>query len=532
MTEEEKTVVAATTPEKEEEEVEAAEEEEEEKQQKKEGAGESVSVDGDKKKKKKKKNNKKKKNEASRQKERDEAEAMAASFLPDGKTLQHKEYLPSEEQAELQSYAMTAAVKPELNKALVDKGLIASGKGAGSAALLASGHDFWSKQPVLSPMVNVSDSSAINHPFVPDSTHEEVLKEPEVKLPPGYVWSTIDIDKPSELEELYTLLADNYVEDDDNMFRFNYSPAFLRWALCVPGYIRDWFVGVRTGAPENRLVGFISGIPVSLRIKERVVRMAEINFLCVAKDLRKDGKSSNFAPLLIAEVTHRVHMAGLFQAVYTAGVELPTPFATCRYYHRSLNPRKLIDVGFSYLSSKMTVARAVKLYALPEHPATSGLRPMTKADVPAVHRMLTKYLSKFQTGFVFTQNEIDHWFVPKKGIVHSYVVEDPASHALTGFTSFYTLPSTIIGNTKYKDLVAAYSFYTVNENGTVTSLVSDALILAKNAGFDVYNCLDMMDNAEFLTQLKFGMGDGSLHFYLYNWCVPKMKPNDIGIVLL
>lgn len=478
----------------------------------------------------KKKAKKKKRNAAAKQKERDEAEAMAASFLPSGTTLLHKEYLPSDAQAELKSYAMSAAVKPEANKDLISKGLIAKGKSATGAAALASGHEFWSKQPVLSPMVNVSDSSAINHPFEPDSTHEEVLKEPPVVLPDGYIFVTLCLDKKAELDELYDLLAENYVEDDDNMFRFNYSPAFLRWALCVPGYIKEWFVGIRNS--EKKLVGFISGIPVSLRIKERVVRMAEINFLCVAKELRKEGKSSNFAPLLIAEVTHRVHMTGLFQAVYTAGVELPTPFATCRYYHRSLNPKKLIEVGFSYLSSKMTIARAVKLYALPEKPATPGLRPMTQADVPSVHRMLTKYLSKFQTAFVFTQNEIAHLFVPKKGIVHSYVVENPKTHELTAFTSFYTLPSTIIGNDKYKDLIAAYAFYTVNEDGPITNIVSDALILARNEGFDVFNCLDMMDNSEFLTPLKFGIGDGSLHFYLYNWCVPKMKHNDIGIVLL
>lgn len=32
-----------------------------------------------------------------------------------------------------------------------------------------------------------------------------------------------------QLKELYTLLNENYVEDDDNMFRFDYSPAFLLW---------------------------------------------------------------------------------------------------------------------------------------------------------------------------------------------------------------------------------------------------------------------------------------------------------------
>lgn len=33
----------------------------------------------------------------------------------------------------------------------------------------------------------------------------------------------------TQLKELYTLLNENYVEDDDNMFRFDYSPEFLLW---------------------------------------------------------------------------------------------------------------------------------------------------------------------------------------------------------------------------------------------------------------------------------------------------------------
>jgi len=39
----------------------------------------------------------------------------------------------------------------------------------------------------------------------------------------------------TQLDELYTLLYENYVEDDDNMFRFDYSRDFLKWyvGLCV-----------------------------------------------------------------------------------------------------------------------------------------------------------------------------------------------------------------------------------------------------------------------------------------------------------
>jgi glycylpeptide N-tetradecanoyltransferase len=52
----------------------------------------------------------------------------------------------------------------------------------------------------------------------------------------------------------------------------------------------------------------------------------EINFLCVHKKLR----SKRLAPVLIKEVTRRVNLKGIFQAVYTAGAILPTPVASCR----------------------------------------------------------------------------------------------------------------------------------------------------------------------------------------------------------
>jgi len=32
-----------------------------------------------------------------------------------------------------------------------------------------------------------------------------------------------------QLKELYTLLSENYVEDDDCLFRFDYQADFLKW---------------------------------------------------------------------------------------------------------------------------------------------------------------------------------------------------------------------------------------------------------------------------------------------------------------
>ena len=39
-------------------------------------------------------------------------------------------------------------------------------------------------------------------------------------MPAGFDWVSIDIHDPNQLEEVYTLLTENYVEDDDNMFRY------------------------------------------------------------------------------------------------------------------------------------------------------------------------------------------------------------------------------------------------------------------------------------------------------------------------
>lgn len=73
--------------------------------------------------------------------------------------------------------------------------------------------------------------------------------------------------------------------------------------------------------------------------------MAEVNFLCVHKKLR----SHRLAPVLIKEITRRVNLRDIWQAVYTAGIVIPTPISAARYHHRSLNIKKLIEIGFCSL---------------------------------------------------------------------------------------------------------------------------------------------------------------------------------------
>ena len=107
----------------------------------------------------------------------------------------------------------------------------------------------------------------------------------------------------------------------------------MKWALNVPGYKPDWILGVRGGNDKKRLYAFISGIPVTMQLHDKRVEMAEINFLCVHKQLRH----LRMAPMLIKEITRRVNIEDQWQAIYTAGVTLPTPFTNAVYWHKNLN---------------------------------------------------------------------------------------------------------------------------------------------------------------------------------------------------
>ncbi|KAG7092550.1 hypothetical protein E1B28_008899 [Marasmius oreades] len=411
-------------------------------------------------------------------------------------------------------------------------------------------HKFWATQPVP----QLGEGPPLEDGYIePSKPREEVRQDPYL-LPNDFTWTTIDVNDPAQSKEVYDLLSLNYVEDDDATFRFNYSAQFLEWALKPPGYHKEWHIGVRVKA-NQKLVAFISGVPMTLCVRNHQFVVAEINYLCVHKKLR----SRRLAPVLIKEVTRQVHLKGIFQAIYTGGVIIPTPVSTCQYYHRSLNVAKLVDVKFSFVPRNTTLARMIKGNKLPDQLRLPGVREMEEKDVPSVTTLLSRYLERFDMKPIFTQEEVAHQFLIGRGssesgytnswrregqVTWTYVVEHPETKNITDFFSFYSLPSTIINNAKYPTLEAAYLYYYATDSAflpgsdedgilkrRLQELIGDALLVAKKAQFDVFNALTIMDNVPILNDLKFGKGDGLLNFYLYNWrTAPLAGVKDIGNV--
>ncbi|KAM0485160.1 hypothetical protein ACHAPX_001141 [Trichoderma viride] len=399
-------------------------------------------------------------------------------------------------------------------------GLAAAGKNVKDMA----SYKFWQTQPV--PRFGEDDKVVEEGPLR-IQTVDDVSKDPAA-LVEGFEWVTMDLNDDEEIKEIYELLNGHYVEDDEAMFRFNYGPGILKWAMMPPGWAKHYHVGVRA-TQSRKLVAFISAIPVRVRVRNKTITASEVNFLCVHKKLR--GK--RLAPVLIKEITRISNMHEIWQGLYTAGIVLPKPVSTCRYYHRSLNWQKLYECSFVHLPHGSKPQYQIRKYAVPDHTNTKGLREMQTTDIDAVLKLMDKYMSRFDIAPEMSKEEATHWFTPtpqpgQDQYIWSYVVEDDNKN-ITDFFSFYCIESSAINNPKHDIIRVAYLFYYATDvafkepfdksalKARLNDLVQDALILAKLAKFDVFNALSLMDNGLFLEQQKFGAGDGQLHYYLFNY---------------
>ena len=221
-----------------------------------------------------------------------------------------------------------------------------------------------------------------------------------------------------------------------------------------------------------------------------MLKVIEIDFLCIHKELR----SRRLTPALFKEITRRCYLKGIYQSIYTAGVVLPKPISTCRYYHRILDWQKLYEVDFLSLPEDSTAEKEIKEMYLPSDTATPNLRTMQAKDVDSVLYLLSRYLNRFDLAPALTAEEVEHWLLHKEKpgveqVLWSYVVEEPETHKITDFVSFYSLDTLVLENAKHSVIHTAYLYYYAsemafkeNEEGLkerLMLLVNDALILAK-----------------------------------------------------
>lgn len=327
---------------------------------------------------------------------------------------------------------------------------------------------FWDKQPVPQEGVVYEGGKEIEK--------ERIVNETPHKLPDGFTWC-----EPS-LEEAHPLIDKYYVKDET--FKLSYSLDTVRWAAEAPGYKN---IGIRENE-TGELIGYISSVPMTIRVQSKELKMVEINFLCVHPKHRTRG----FAPILISEIKRIANCNNIWQAMYTAVTKIPTPLAKSSYWHRFLNVKRLIKTGFY-----QTNRPREKYFEL--H-GNSQFRKMTVKDIPKVTRILQNHFKQFKVAPVVNKDWVKHWVLP----INSYVNDETDD-----FISFYEIPYDRVDGTD--SVKQAYTFHIVGD------VYNDAFLIARNLGYDVFNTLDVGTPKNELDKLKFIEGSGHVYYYLFNW---------------
>lgn len=99
--------------------------------------------------------------------------------------------------------------------------------GSGKNQKDMASYKFWQTQPVPR-FDDPANPTPVAQGPIKLIDPEKVSKTPDPLLE-GFEWCTLDLTNESELRELYELLNNHYVEDDNAMFRFAYSQSFLHW---------------------------------------------------------------------------------------------------------------------------------------------------------------------------------------------------------------------------------------------------------------------------------------------------------------
>ncbi|KAK1350371.1 glycylpeptide N-tetradecanoyltransferase [Hamiltosporidium tvaerminnensis] len=367
---------------------------------------------------------------------------------------------------------------------------------------MSNSHNFWSTQPI-----KVGEGNGTIQ--VP----EEIRKEP-IKLPDPFVFKTFNFEK--DINALYLLLKENYVEDLASDFRLEYSRDFLAWQLNDPKAKPEYAVCL---LHQTKLVGFALGKELILCVSDKVENFLSVNFLCIDRNLR----NQRLAPVIIQELTRRANLNGIFHAIFTSGKKLPFDFASSRYYHRPINTKKLIDVEFCV---KPEDENEMIEYFQINYKIRPGIRQMQNGDLPKVFELYKQECKKYDLYQVYDFKDFEYNFKNRENIFYTYVNEEEGE--IKEFFSFFVINSLLVKDLRIK-VKTAYIFYYSTDN--TTTIMQEMISEAKNQGCDLVNSLLIMKNELFLEDLNFLPGNGVLNYYFFNWKTKSIENEKIFFIL-
>ncbi|KAH0573871.1 Glycylpeptide N-tetradecanoyltransferase [Spironucleus salmonicida] len=394
-------------------------------------------------------------------------------------------------------------------------------------------HNFWPSQPVG------RDASSTQAKIISPVDRSKIQQTP-ITVPEFLEFQPLTL--PENLDELFTFLASHYVGDAAGTSRFAYSRDFLTWwigsqssNLAIALRAKSDYENIKTGD----ICGFISGLPMDYQYKEIKTVSQSVDFLCVHQTLR----SMNLAPLLIQEITRRSYknnvQTAIFTAAFTAKQKNPAipPVLTSTYFHRLLNPVKLMQCNFCQKPYNMDLKKFEFVYRLPAIKQT--LRKMSQKDISDCYKIYTNYQDKYVIKQLFSKKLFEKIFKSKDNVVQSFVYD--VKGQVAAFISYYIVDSQMLSpevNKMHKFIRNGYILQygisdEVENNIDLSSLVLCLMHEMYKAKIDVCTCLDICKNMEFIAKLRFDPGDGKLCYHAFNMDWGKeLQKHELGVVLV
>ena len=372
-------------------------------------------------------------------------------------------------------------------------------------------HRFWNTQPVRNASVEEPEGMILQN--------SESIRSTPLSLPAEFEWELIDVSKEDHLHRVYELLSRYYVEGRAKLL---YTSDFLKWVFGQKG---SMCIGVKV-CKTDRIVGYIFASFGELSIKGKLLKVAEIDFLCVHPKLR----NKRLAPLLIQEITRRVRLQNIHCAVYTAGVELPTPYVHHTYYHRFMNVDKLFSAGF-ISSDQLAYADAYrKKYKILPKWHSAGLHMADTASTDLVCKDIIPLYDTYLPATVkpvLSMKLVRYLISAPPDVLQTFYITHPQTGDMVAFCMVYFLQYAF--GEKIIRVAQLYHF-AARDEGDLRRILRGMLAKIRSKA-DVLNVLDGTGFETVSKILDLTPGTGKLYGYLWNYRLDRIVPEKDAVLL-
>ncbi len=388
-----------------------------------------------------------------------------------------------------------------------------------------SAHTFWDKQPVSR---NIKNLGIINQNKLNKTSENPKL------LPNCLKWKVFNINKKEDLNKIKFFLNKYYDDndDDDDIFSFKYTSELISW--CLNYEKRDfnlkniktkseWNIGI---VHKNKIIGFISAIPIYLFIKGKNYITAEINFLCVHSNLRKLG----IAPLLISELIRLVRSTNpkLLSAPIFTSKNLPfNKILETKYFFRFLNLEKLRRYNYCMNENHQNYDIIIN--------NKIDIRIMDDSHIEQAYNIFKKNINKYELSINFDNiNHFKNYYGNKilngnlYGPIYSFVVLDK-KRKVTDWISLYSFPYNIKGSKEILNVVNLLRLELTKTN--LIDLMNNIFYITKKNNFDILNIPELYNFDKMINDLKLDTNNTKLEYYTYNFNCGKINKNKVSLVL-